>query len=184
MSKCHSILMILPEHHFQRQEPGLHEPLISQVQLILGYDSFLQGLIPWSFFISFSFSFLPALLVTHCFNYLFLSARLPTPLTCSVIRAPHLLWQGCRKGIPSVTSLDRIHCSNLFRWCVCGDRRSVNCIAWVVCTWNCPPLIPDYGIYLPLMFSYSVYLPLMFILNSLQDFQEYHSLGTYLETNL
>lgn len=109
------------------------------------WQSFLQGLIPCSFFISFSFSFLPALLVTHCFNCLFPSARLPTPLTCFVIRAPHLLWQGGRKDIPSVTSLDRIHCSNLFHRCVCGDRRSVNCIAWVVCTWNCPPLIPDYG---------------------------------------
>lgn len=43
---------------------------------------------------------------------------------------------------------------------------------------------PRLWIYLPLMFSYSVYLPLMFILSSLQDFQEYHSLGTYLETNL
>lgn len=46
------------------------------------------------------------------------------------------------------------------------------------------PLILDYGIYLPLMFSYSVYLPLVFSLDSLQDFQEYHFMGTYLETNL
>lgn len=127
---------------------------------------FLQGLIPCSFLISFSFPFLPALIVTCCFNYLFLSARLPAPLTCSVIRAPQLLWQGVERaswasppwmGSAAQTSSAAASVETGGEWIAAQEWHALE---------TAHPLIPDYRVYLTLMFSYAVYLPLMFSLNS------------------
>lgn len=133
------------------------------------------------------FFFLP---LPSC-SYSYLLIQLPLPV-CQVAHPTHLL---CNKSSSAALAGVERASRALPPWMGSTAQTSSADASveagevWIVVhEWHsletAHPRIPDYGIYLPLMFSYSVHLPLMFSLDSLQDFQEYHSVGTYLETNL